>query len=120
MEFNRLQRLLTKGQFIERRHDVITDEIFDYVENEQLKLKKKDRKNYPTKADMYYQLIIEGLKHADKADFKKLPKNRMVRIKLDNPINAQLFEVREKLKCKTDIFSFAVCLMEAAIDNQTK
>ena len=120
MEFHRLQRLLTKGQFIERRHDVITDEIFDYVENEQLKLKKKDRKNYPTKADMYYQLIIEGLKRADKADFKKLPKNRMVRIKLGNPINEQLFEVREKLECKTDIFSFAVCLMEVAIDNQTK
>ena len=121
MEFNRLQRLLTKGQFIERRHDVITDEIFDYVENEQLKLKKKDRKNYPTKADMYYQLIIEGLKHADKVTFKNLPNDKYkVRMKLGNPINAQLFEVRSKLECKTDIFSFAVCLMEAAIDNQTK
>lgn len=118
MKFHRLQYLLTKGQFIARRHYCITSKVYEYAKVAQFEAYKKDRKQCPTMADIYYQLIIEGLKHAKKADFKKLPKNHTVRIKLGNPINTQLFEVREKSECKTDIFSFAVCLMEAAIDNQ--
>jgi hypothetical protein len=118
MKFERLQHLLTEGQFIARRHYCITSKVYNFARVAQFQVYKKDRKNCPTMADIYYQLIIEGLKHADKADFRKLPKNHTVRIKLGNPINTQLFELREKLECKTDIFSFAVCLMEAAIDNQ--
>lgn len=118
MKFERLQDKLTKGQFVQRRHYCITDKVRDFAKSAQYEAYKKDRTQCPTMADIYYQLIIEGLKHAHKADFRKLPKNHTVRIKLGNPINTQLFEVREKLECKTDIFSFAVCLMEAAIDNQ--
>lgn len=118
MKFERLQDKLTKGQFVARRHYCITSKVYEYAKVAQFEAYKKDRKQCPTMADIYYQLIIEGLKHAKKADFKKLPKNHTVRIKLGNPINTQLFEVREKSECKTDIFSFAVCLMEAAIDNQ--
>ena len=103
---------------MQRRHYCITDKVRDFAKSAQFEAYKKDRKQCPTLADIYYQLIIEGLKHANKADLRKLAKNHTVRIKLGNPINAQLFEVREKLECKTDIFSFAVCLMEAAIDNQ--
>ena len=120
MEFRRLQDKLTAGQFVARRHYNITEKVLDFAEKEQLKIRKNNRKQCPTLPDIFYQLIMEGLKHADKADFRKLPKNHTVRIKLGNPINAQLFELREKLECKTDIFSFAVCLMKAAIDNQTK
>lgn len=118
LEFHRLQDKMAPKQCIDRRHYCITDKVFRYAKNEQHKLLGKNRKECPTLADIYYQLIIEGLKHADKADFKKLPKNHTVRIKLGKPINEQLFEVRDKLDCKTDIFSFAVCLMEAAINNQ--
>ena len=118
MKFERLQDKLTSGQFVARRHYNITDEIYNFAKVAQFEAYKKDRNNCPTMADIYYQLIIEGLKHLNKADFRKLPKNHTVRIKLGNPINEQLFEVREKSGCKTDIFSFAVCLMEAAIDNQ--
>lgn len=118
MEFHRLQDKLTAGQFVARRHYCITDKVYDFAKIAQFEAYKKDRKNCPTMADIYYKLIIEGLKHDYKADFRKLPKNHTVRIKLGNPINAQLFEVRDKSECKTDIFSFAVCLMEAAINNQ--
>ena len=118
MEFHRLQHLLSKGQFVARRHYNITDEIYNFAKVAQFEAYKKDRTQCPTMADIYYQLIIEGLKHANKADFKKLPKNHTVRMKIGLPINEQLFEVRKNLECKTDIFSFAVCLMEAAIDNQ--
>jgi hypothetical protein len=134
MKFERLQDKLTSGQFVARRHYCITDRVFDYVEDEQLKLKKKNRKEYPTKADIYYQLIIEGLKHADKVTFQNLPKNHTVRIKLGNPINNKLFKVQDKIESEDfssmrgyrkngkmqtiNIFSVAVCLMEAAIDNQ--
>jgi len=120
MEFHRLQDKLTAGQFVARRHYCITDEIYNFAKVAQFEAYKKDRNNVPTMADIYYQLIIEGFKHADKADFRKLPKNHTVRMKIGFPINAKLFEVRKELECKTDIFSFAVCLMKAAIDNQTK
>lgn len=119
MEFHRLQDKLTAGQFVQRRHYCITDKVFDYVEDEQLKLKKKDRKNCPTKADMYYQLIIEGLKYVDNADLRKLPDNHKVRIKIGKPINEQLYGLYGKSEWKPiNIFSLAVCLMECAIDNQ--
>lgn len=134
MEFHRLQDKLTEGQFVARRHYNITDKVLNFAEKEQLKLKKKDRKNYPTKADMYYQLIIEGLKRADKADFKNLPELHKVRIKIDKPINEQLLDIQARIvagKLKAQlrhysnesertitIFSVAVCLMECAIDNQ--
>lgn len=116
--FHRSQDKLTKNQFIYRRHYNITDKVYDFAKMAQFEAYKKDRKNCPTMADIYYKLIIEGLKYANKADFRKLPKNHTVRIKIGKPINKQLFEVRDKSECKTDIFSFAVCLMEAAINNQ--
>ena len=118
MEFHRLQDKLTAGQFVARRHYCITAKVYHFAKKEQHKLFKKGRAACPTLADIYYQLLIEGLKHADKADFRKLPKNHTVRMKIGLPINARLFEARKELECKTDIFSFAVCLMEAAIDNQ--
>ena len=134
MEFRRLQDKLTAGQFVARRHYCITDKVFDYVEDEQLKLKKKDRKNCPTKADMYYQLLISGLEHADKVTFQNLPELHKVRIKIGKPINEQLLDIQARIvagKLKAQlrhysnesertitIFSVAVCLMECAIDNQ--
>ena len=134
MKFERLQDKLTSGQFIARRHYCITDRVLNFAKTEQLKLLKKDRTACPTLPDIFYQLIIEGLEHADKVTFKNLPKNYTTRIKLGKPINTQLFEVQAKIKaeelssqrgyCKNgslqniNIFSVAVCLMEAAIDNQ--
>jgi hypothetical protein len=118
MKFERLQDKLTKGQFVQRRHYCITDKVRDFAKSAQYEAYKKARKQCPTMADIYYQLIIEGLKHADKADFRKLPNNHTVRIKLGNPINAKLFEVQEKINKTANIFSVAVCLMECAIDNQ--
>lgn len=132
MEFHRLQDKLTPPQCIDRRHYCITDKVFRYAKNEQHKLLGKNRKECPTLADIYYQLIIEGLKHADKVTFQNLPDNHKVRIKIGLPVNTKLFEVQDKIKSdefsyqleygkngslKTiNIFSVAVCLMEAAID----
>ena len=120
MEFHRLQDKLTEGQFVARRHYCITDKVLNFAEKEQLKIRKNNRKECPTLPDIFYQLIMEGFKHADKADFRKLPDNYKTRIKIGNPINAQLFEVQEMINKAANIFSVAVCLMEAAIDNQTK
>jgi hypothetical protein len=134
MKFERLQDKLTKGQFVARRHYCITSKVYDFAKVAQFEAYKKDRTQCPTMADMYYQLIIEGLKHADKVTFQNLPKNHTVRIKLGKPINKQLFEVQGKIESEDfssmrgylkngkmqtiNIFSVAVCLMEAAIDNQ--
>ncbi len=134
LEFHRLQDKFPDGQFIARRHYNITDKVFDFVEDEQLKLKKANRKDYPTKADMYYQLIIEGLKHSDKVTFKNLLDNHTVRLKISKPVNKQIVDVQNKINADElssqrgyskngniqtiNLFSIAVCLMEAAIDNQ--
>ena len=131
--FHRSQDKLTKNQFIYRRHYNITDKVYDFAKMAQFEAYKKDRNNVPTLADIYYQLIIEGLKYADKVTFRTLPKNHKSVIKIGNPIITKLFEVQSGSKDPAnqrkgkfgpkhqyDIFSVAVCLMEAAIDNQTK
>ena len=119
MEFHRLQDKLTAGQFVARRHYNITAKVYQFAKKEQHKRIKMGRSSCPTLADIYYQLLIEGLKHADKVTFKNLPNaNYKVRMKIGNPVNAQLFEVQEKINKAANIFSVAVCLMEAAIDNQ--
>ena len=137
MEFHRLQDKLTEGQFVARRHYCITAKVYHFAKKEQHKLFKKGRAACPTLADIYYQLLIEGLKHADKVTFKNLPNDDYkVRMKIGHPVNFRLLEVLKKIKNEefssqrgynkngtlqtVNIFSVAVCLMEAAIDNQTK
>ena len=106
---------------MQRRHYNITAKVYHFAKKEQHKLFKKGRAACPTLADIYYQLLIEGFKHADKVTFKNLPNDKYkVRMKIGLPINAQLFEVQEKINKAANIFSVAVCLMECAIDNQTK
>jgi len=116
MEFERLQDSLPAG-FIKRRHYCITKKVYEFAKKEQFKLLKKSRSECPTLADIYYQLIIAGVEHADKATFKTLPETRYkVRMKIGQDVNKKLLQIQETEHF--NLFSIAVCLMEAAIDNQ--
>lgn len=129
LEFHRLQDKLTAGQYVSRRHPCITDKVYDFAKAKKIELYKVDRNNCPTLADIYYQLIIEGIKYTDKAEFRKLPPNHRVIIKIGHPVSRKIFEIQSGSKDpdmhrqgkfgmmhEYDIFSVAVCLMEAAID----
>lgn len=134
MEFHRLQDSLPEG-FIKRRHYCITRKVYEFAKKEQFKLLKKSRSECPTLADIYYQLIIQGLECVEDVTFKNLPNtNYKVRMKIGFPVNAQLLDIQKKITSEyyssqrgyskngviqsVNLFSIAVCLMEAAIDNQ--
>lgn len=119
MEFHRLQNSLPEG-FIKRRHYCITRKVYEFAKKEQFKLLKKSRAECPTLADIYYQLLIAGIEHADKVTFKTLPQTRYkVRMKIGQDVNGKLLSIQEKTgeTERINLFSIAVCLMEAAIDN---
>ena len=120
MKFERLQCLLTKGQYTDKCYPNIPAPVYDYAVRKVLDLKKTNRKSCPTIADILYQLIIFGLDEVDNHDFKPFKKTDetfSIRIKTGHPVNKRMKEIQPD---GISLTSLAVNLMEIAIKNEKK